>query len=197
MHLFPHSLSSQGSFVSWSTTRSTSSRCPVPTPAPSSPCPGWSWGAKSPSTVSKAATLPPSPFTPSLSMEGRYTGEYSSLCHCLTLYIHLTLTANITARFTLSFIYKIAWYESGFVLHTMMTIIKAGCGPFIYWISGRLLFTTFVIKVPPCSQLHKKSVNPSTISFSAVFASKNSMYRFSYFHTRGMYYLLFENNFLI
>lgn len=72
---FPLFSSSQESCVSWSTTRSTSSRCPAPTHAPSSPCPGWSWGGKSPSAALRAATPPPSPFTPSLSMEGRYTGE--------------------------------------------------------------------------------------------------------------------------
>lgn len=75
---FPYFSSSQGSFVSWSTTRSTSSHCPAPTPAPSSQCPGWSWGGKSPSAALRAATLPPSPFTLSLSMEGRCTGEYYS-----------------------------------------------------------------------------------------------------------------------
>lgn len=71
---FLHFYSVQESCVCWSTMRSTSSRCPAPTPARSSLCPGWSWVEKSPSAVLRVATLPLSPFTPSLSMEGRYTG---------------------------------------------------------------------------------------------------------------------------
>lgn len=56
-------------------TRSTCSRCPLLTLAPSSQCPGWSWVGKFPSAAPKADTLPPSHSTPNPSMEGKFTGE--------------------------------------------------------------------------------------------------------------------------
>lgn len=73
-HVCPHVSSAQESSVWWSTMKSTSSRCPAPTPAPSSPCPGWNWAEKCPSAVPRAATPPPSPSTPNLSMGAKFTG---------------------------------------------------------------------------------------------------------------------------
>lgn len=81
----------QACCVSRSTRRSTSSRCRRPTPAPSSPCPGWNWEGKSPSTAPRAATRPLSRSTPSLSMAAKYTGGRRNLgrrsqsCHCSQL----------------------------------------------------------------------------------------------------------------
>lgn len=65
----------QGCCTFWSMKNSMCSRYPVPTPAPSSLCHGWSSEEKCLSAVPRLATLPLSPFTPNLSMEEKCTGE--------------------------------------------------------------------------------------------------------------------------
>lgn len=66
---------SQGCCTFWSMKNSMCSRCPVPTPAPSSPCRGWSLEEKCPSAAPRLAILPPSPFTPNPSTGEKCTGE--------------------------------------------------------------------------------------------------------------------------
>lgn len=62
--------------ICWSTMRSTRSRCPVRTHAPSSPFPGWSWAAKSTSPAPNQATPQSSLSRRNPFMVANYTSKF-------------------------------------------------------------------------------------------------------------------------